>query len=198
MRCRLPRPHRPRHVASVVVPALAIVLLAGCSGGEPSAAPSRKPEPGAAAAASASSSSTVPAPPATPAFPRTTAGRRAFAGHVMELWGYGLRTDQSRPLVAMSAPGRPCRGCAAFARTLAQRRDQGWTVDFPGLVVRRTVERRDGKEVVLRSTVDVPRSDSYNADGSYRSTSPAHSGRTFEVRVREVKGRYRLVAFSLR
>ena len=43
----------------------------------------------------------------------------------------------------------------------------------------------------------IPESDSYQDDGSYRSTSPAHEDATFTVTMRLTKTGYRLVSFRV-
>ena len=50
---------------------------------------------------------------------------------------------------------------------------------------------------VARATVDIPASDSYTTDGTFRNTSPAHKGATFVVRMRYVRTQWRLVSFSV-
>jgi hypothetical protein len=116
----------------------------------------------------------------------------------MTAWSWSLRANDAGPLLAVS-PSRkqPCRGCGPLEKELAQRAEDGWYVDFPGLSVDRTRLRRDGREVVATSKVDIPESDSFLDDGTYRSTNPAHPGATFVVRMRLTKGEYRLVSFSI-
>ena len=53
-----------------------------------------------------------------------------------------------------------------------------------------------GGERVAQARVDVPASDSYNDDGTFRNTSPAHKGAEFLVQMRYVKSQWRLVSFS--
>jgi hypothetical protein len=116
----------------------------------------------------------------------------------MDAWSWSLRTnDASLLLDAGVSRKQPCDGCTALARELDDRVEEGWYVDFPGLVVERTRVRRDGGDVVATSEVAVPESDSYLDDGSYRSTSPAHDDATFTVTMRWVKDTYRLVSFTL-
>jgi hypothetical protein len=116
----------------------------------------------------------------------------------MAAWSWSLRANDAGPLLAVS-PSRkqPCRGCGPLEKELAQRAGDGWYVDFPGLSVDRTRLRRDGREVVATSKVDIPESDSFLDDGTYRSTNPAHPGATFVVRMRLTKGEYRLVSFGI-
>jgi hypothetical protein len=114
----------------------------------------------------------------------------------MDLWAYALRTNDTAPLDALSG-ARACAGCAALDRDLAARRRQGWAVDFPGVLVRTVSVRRRGDVRVARAAVDIPASDSYDTDGRFRNTNPAHPGATFEVQMRYLDGKYRLIAFSV-
>jgi hypothetical protein len=114
----------------------------------------------------------------------------------MDLWAYALRTDDSKPLAATSRGKSPCGGCAPLAKELASRRTQGWTVDFPGLHVRRIALSSQGSDRVARARVVVPASDSYHDDGTFRNTSPAHKGAEFLVQMHYVRSQWRLVGFS--
>ena len=172
-----------------------MALLSGCSGGAPAAgddAPSASPS---AAPSPAPSVEPAPSAPAA-AHSRTPAGQRAFARYVMELWAYALRTNDPKPLAATSRGRSPCDGCARLAEELASRRTQGWAVDFAGLHVRRIALTAQGGDRVARARVDVPASDSYNDDGTFRNTSPAHKGAEFLVQMRYVRSQWRLVGFS--
>ena len=192
----MPRALRPALAATLT----AGVLLSGCSGGSPADAGSAS-GPASAAASNATPSRSPDAQPA-PAAPaavrsRKAAGQRAFARHVMDLWGYALRTNDAKPLVATGAGRQACGGCAPLARELAARRRQGWTVDLPGVTVRRVRLAAQGNDRVARATVDIPASDSYLSDGTFRNTSPAHKGATFVVRMRYVRTQWRLVSFTV-
>ena len=188
--------------------ALGLALaLAGCSGngsgedrgsGGSSASSSASPSASSTTeAATASSSPTRERPPKAPAPARGPAGQKRFARHMMDLWGYALRTDDARALVALSAPGSPCRGCTAFATSMQKRRKQGWYVDFPGVRVRTVTVRPVDGNVYARAKVDVPQSDSYDTDGSFRNTNAAHRGATFEVLMHRGKKRFQLLAFTV-
>lgn len=183
------------------LPAAALVaglLLTGCSSGsdEPS------PHPPATSASSStgpdpSNAAATDAPPPAPQPAPGAAGQKAFARHVMDLWGYALRTNDATPLTRLGGR-KPCGGCAPLAAELGRRRKQGWVVDFTGLTVRKVaVATSRGPDRVARATVDIPESDSYNSDGSFRNTSPAHAGSTFVVRMRYAAKRYRLVSFTV-
>ena len=199
---------RGRLRTAAVITALAVTVLAGCSGGDgapqaaqPSASPSSSSSSSAHAQASPAGA-TEPAArePGAPEVPRARKGPRgqkAFARYVMAAWSWSLRTNDADPLLDVSPRKQPCRGCRPLEKELAKRAKQGWYVDFPGLSVDRTRLRRDGKDVVATSKVDVPESDSFLEDGSYRSTNPAHRNATFTVRMRLTKGEYRLVSFGL-
>jgi hypothetical protein len=198
---------RLRGVAVSTVSALvAVVVLAGCTaeGGaapgaesgssSPSASTSVEPSPVEASDTAAES----PPAPEVPKARKGPGGQKAFARYVMAAWAWSLRANDAGPLLDVS-PSRkqPCRGCRPLEKELAQRAKEGWYVDFPGLTVESTKVRRGGTDVVAASKVDIPESDSYLDDGSYRSTSPAHPGATFAVRMRWSKGGYRLVSFTI-
>jgi hypothetical protein len=115
----------------------------------------------------------------------------------MDLWGYALRTNDAGPLTRLAGK-KACGGCSALGRELDRRKKQGWVVDFTGLTVRTvSVAKQNGPEHVARATVDIPESDSYNADGSFRNTSPAHTGSKFVVRMRYADKHYLLVSFTV-
>ncbi len=54
-----------------------------------------------------------------------------------------------------------------------------------------------GDNAYVRAVVDIPESDSYNSDGSYRNTSKQHNGAIFEVLMHFKKKHYRLLAFTV-
>ncbi len=192
------------------------VVLGGCSGDD-GASSSSKPSPAAsgspadgtgseAADPSAAPSTTAdPAPttgpttepaPTAPAARKGRAGQVAFAKHVMDTWAYALRTNDPEPLSDLGAQNT-CRGCKPFARELAKRRTQGWSVDFPGVEVRKVKVTRDGDAFRARATVDLPESDSFNSDGTFRNTNRARARSTFEVRMRFTPKGYRLLSFTV-
>ncbi len=187
---------------AAVMTALAVSPLAACSSGNGA---TQAAQPSASAAAptpsTAGASDAAAQPPAAPEVPKArkgSRGQRAFARYVMSAWSWSLRTNDAGPLLEVS-PSRkqPCRGCRPLEKELAKRAEDGWYVDFPGLSVDRTRLRRDGTDVVATSKVDIPESDSFLEDGSYRSTSPAHRNATFTVRMRLSRGEYRLVSFGI-
>lgn len=194
---------RGRLRAAAVIALLAAPALGACdrsstapdtppstSGPSPSTVPSASP--------SATAGPVAPEAPEPPKARRGPVGQKAFAEFVMDAWSWSLRSNDAGPLLDVSPSRRqPCQGCRALERELEGRADEGWYVDFPGLTVERTRLRRDGTDVIATSRVDIPESDSYQDDGSYRSTSPAHNGATFTVTMRHVKGSYRLVSFAV-
>jgi hypothetical protein len=190
----------PRTARLALVLALSASLaLSGCSGGSDHKA---KPSPSPSASSSPSASTATPKPepekaPSAPKAKRGKAGQKVFARYVMGLWGYGLRTNDAKPLVALSPPKKPCGGCKAFARSLKKRHRQGWTVDFPGLQVRKITTKKVGDNAYAKATVDIPETDSYNSDGSFRNTNKQHKGASFEMLMHFKKKRYRLLAFTV-
>ncbi len=180
------------------------LALSACSGGtETDASDPGTAEPSQVASPSstpAAAPTTLPAaePPTPPRTRRGPTGQKAFARFVMDAWGWSLRHNDAAPLLAVSpSKKRPCNGCSPLVRELAERDDEGWYVDFPGVSVDRTRLRSDGDIVVATSRVDIPSSDAFQYDGSYRSSNPAHDDATFVVRMQLVKGAYRLVSFTV-
>jgi len=179
--------------------------VAGCSSDGDAAKQALRKSPSPSPSALEPSPSTSPSasaevPPAAPAAAKGAAGEKTFARHVMDLWGYALRTNDARPLVAASVGGRPCVGCKPLAADLAKRKQQGWTVDFSGVKVHTiAVPKKQPKKGAVTATavVDIPESDSFNSDGSYRNTNPAHAGVKFVVRMTYTKKGYRLVSFTV-
>lgn len=167
----------------------------GTASTSPSPTPSESPE------ASATAETGPPEPPAMPRPPRPRPGpegQRAFAEHVVAAWAWSLQANDAAPLLAASrSPARPCSGCRELARELRDRDREGWYVDLPPIGLGGTRLRRDGEEVVASTRVDIPESDTYFYDGSFRSTSPPHEDATFEVRMRRTDDRYVLVSFTL-
>lgn len=180
--------------------------LAGCTGSSdtPDALPSTASSGSSPSAESSpspsadSSASAVPDPPLPPKARKGPEGQEAFARFVMEAWSWSLRTNDASPLLEVS-PSRkqPCDGCRTLDRELDARAKEGWYVDFPGLTVASTRLRPAGDTVVATAKVAIPESDTYQDDGSYRSTSPAHEDATFTVTMRLTKAGYRLVSFSV-
>ena len=194
-----------RATAAVVGTAL---LVASCS--SDTEAPDADASPSSASASptetateepTPSAEPTVPEPPAMPEPPRPRPGpkgQRAFAQHVMASWAWSLQANDATPLLEASrSRKRPCSGCRELDRELRKRDRQAWYVDLPPLRVERTRLRRDGDEVVATSRVDIPESETYFYDGTFRSTNRAHDDATFAVRMRRADDRYVLVSFTL-
>jgi hypothetical protein len=188
----------PQRARSVLAAALVTALLSGCSSGSPdTSSPSAAPPTSTGPTSDPSASTATDAPPPAPRPAPGPVGQQAFARHVMDLWGYALRTNDAAPLSKLGG-AKSCGGCAALSTELARREKQGWVVDFAGLAVRSvSVAKPRGAERVARARVDIPASDSYNTDGSFRNTSPAHAGSTFLVRMRYADKHYRLVSFTV-
>jgi hypothetical protein len=196
------RPRRaPRGTA---VALLAAALTAGgCSGtaDDPEAAPSPSTSvstsPPSSPSTDATSEPEVEAPQ-PPKARRGPAGQEAFARHVMESWVWALRHNDASPLLEASASSkRPCVGCVPLDKELRKRTKEGWYVDLPGISVQRTRMQPEGEVVVATSRVDIPASDSYYDDDSYRSTSPAHDDATFTVRMKYTQRGYVLESFTV-
>lgn len=199
--------HR-RNSGTTALAATALCLalaLSGCSGGgsadeKASRGASSSASPSASTTTKAATASSSPAgqrPPKAPAPTRGPVGQKRFARHVMALWGYALRTDDAAALVALSAPGKKCQGCPVFAASMKKRKKQGWYVDFPGVRVHAVTVKPVDDNVYAKAKVDVPQSDSYDADGSFRNTNRAHPGATFEVLMHRGKKRFQLLAFTV-
>jgi hypothetical protein len=190
---------RPTRLLLVVVLGVALGL-SGCSGGSDgptSSSPSPSPSAAHSTPASPSASPAAEKVPRAPKAVRGRTGQKTFARHVMALWGYGLRTNDPRPLVSLSPRTKPCRGCTAFAASLRKRHKQGWYVDFVDVSVGKLSVKKVGDNTYAKAKVDIPESDSYNFDGSFRNTNRAHRGATFEVLMHYRAKRYRLLAFTV-
>lgn len=201
----LPRLALVRATAAVLG---AVLLVTSCSAGDetPEADPSPSEDaPSAAESAtegpSPTAEPTLPEPPPMPEPPRPRPGpqgQRAFAQHVMASWAWALQANDATPLLeAGRSAKRPCEGCRELDRELRRRDRQEWYVDLPAVAVERTRLRRDGDQVVAQSRIDIPESDTYFYDGTFRSTNPAHDDATFLVRMRKAADRYVLVSFTL-
>jgi hypothetical protein len=194
-----------RATAGVVGVAL---LVGSCSGDAES--PAAEPSPAADSPTGSGTATedvspaaepTVSAPPPMPEPPRPgpgPKGQRAFGQHVIASWAWSLQANDAEPLVLASrSRKRLCTGCRDLVKELRKRDRQDWYVDLPAVSVERTRLRRDGDEVVATSRVDIPESDTYFYDGTFRSTNPAHDDATFTVRMRRTPERYVLVSFTV-
>ena len=136
----------------------------------------------------------------------TTEGRRhaGRAARVRPLrhGPLGLRPQHQRcsAVTSLGAPGKKCEGCADLTKELAQRKKEGWFVDFPGVAVDRIeVRSLSGAPGVWAATakVDIPASRSYFEDGSFRNDNAAHKNTAFAVTMRWVGKRYVLVSYEV-
>jgi hypothetical protein len=181
----------------------ASLAVSGCSGGSDDSGKDKtaaSKSSSASASPSPSSASPKPAPdkpPTAPKAKRGKAGQKVFAAHVMRLWSYGLRTNDPKPLVSLSPGKKQCRGCKGYAKSLQQRRKRGWAVDFPGLSVHKVTVKKVGENAYVKAIVDIPASDTYNRDGTFRNTNKAHNGAAFEMLVHFKKKGYQLLAFTV-
>jgi hypothetical protein len=204
---------RPRLTGVLLAPALLAAGLSGCSddSSEPAGKPSETPTVSASSSASPPSPTTSPsatAPseperPTKPAFAPGDKGQKAFAEYVVASWGYALTTNDATALTGLS-PSRKeqCRGCKELATELRGRAKEGWHVEFPGTTVKRTTLAREGERILATTVADIPASQSYFEDGTFRNDNEAHAGAKFLVDLRiDGEGRkrhYVLLAFSLR
>lgn len=183
------------------------LLVSGCSDTEqpaaspsPSASPTAVPSAETSAETSAEASAeTGPSPAPAPEPPPATndrTGREAFARYVLQAWIYSLNTNDAQALLDLSG-AKPCEGCAELAAELESRREAGWYVALEGVRVTRVDLTGQGRSARAVMSVSIPESSTYNEDGSYRSSNPAHPRSTFEVAMAREGARFRLVAFSL-
>ena len=99
--------------------------------------------------------------------------------------------------MSLSPGKKQCRGCKGYAKSLQQRRKRGWAVDFPGLSVHKVTAKKVGENAYVKAIVDIPASDTYNRDGTFRNTNKAHNGAAFEMLVHFKKKGYQLLAFTV-
>lgn len=198
-----------RHRLAAAVLALSTAVAAtGCSGedsaaGEDasgSATPSPSVTAPVAPAPTEAAAPETPEPPEPPEPPKaadTRAGKKAFARHVLGTWEYALRNNDPRPLTGLSRGKKACGGCRQLRSELREREQQGWYVDLPPVEIEKTTVENIGGASLATMSVAIPESDSYNEDGSYRSTNPAHPDATFEVEMRHRKRGFELVGFRV-
>lgn len=128
--------------ASAVLFLLTALSASGCGGGSAGSGTSSSPAPSPSAPATTEAAEPEPARrPQSPELPdtlNTQAGRKAFAVHVADVWGYALRTNDARQLLELSPKNEPCTGCQQLRSELRRRDKSGWYVDFPGVSVKKT------------------------------------------------------------
>jgi hypothetical protein len=206
----------PRATTLAAAACLAVTALAGCSSDSSEA--SAEPTPTAGSdGSSPSSSSSSPSPsfasspttartperPSRPTFAPGDKGQREFAEYVVASWGYALATNDATALTGLSPSKKEqCRGCKELTAELARRDKAGWHVAFPGATVRHTTLKREDDRILATTVADIPASQSYFDDGSFRNDNDAHRGARFLVDLRidgqAKKRHYVLLAFSVR
>lgn len=186
---------------------LTALLVSACTGGEAAPAADEEPtstaseQPTSPASSTPAAETGPPDPGPVPEAPRPRRGpegQRAFARHVVASWAWSLQANDAAPLLeAGRSKARPCEGCTDLRAELRARDDEGWYVELPPLGVGRTRLAPDGDAVVATTRVDIPESETYFYDGSFRSTNPAHDEAVFEVRMRRAADRYVLLSFTV-
>jgi|tagenome__1003787_1003787.scaffolds.fasta_scaffold20987796_4 hypothetical protein len=182
-------------------------LLSGCGGDSTDTAQqTASASPTSASPTPTSSSSPAPQPPT--ASKNTAKAREAFARYVVDAWSYALRTNQPGLVTDLSQKKQLCKGCGQFRTELAQRRKDGWYVDFPGTDVQKVVVKPFSgrhasanahlpKTYSAHAVVDIPASRSYFDDGSFRNVNDAHPNAPFDVLMTYLKGKYALLEFQV-
>ena len=196
---------------AIVAGCLALGLLtAGCSSDPDSTAPppespSMSPSPSASVPPDGEEAATTsPSPSASPAasVPRPPrgandrAGRVAFAEYVLQAWIYALNTNDPDPLVSASGQ-QPCTGCRQLTRELSTREKEGWYVELSGVRVSARKVDASGRSARVVLSTSLPESNTYDTDGAFRSSNPAHPRSTFEVEMTHTRRGFRLDSFSL-
>lgn len=188
-------------VAALLLPA---GLLSGCGGDSTDNAQSSTSATTSATPTPTPSTSAAPEVPKAPK--DTAAARAAYVRHVVDAWGYALRTNDASVVTDLSQKKQPCKGCSQFKAALAQRTKQGWHVDFPGATVQKVVVKpvpgghakgHAPKAYSGHAVVDIPASRSYFDDGSFRNVNDAHSNAPFDVVMAYSNGKYVLLEFQV-
>lgn len=191
-------------VAGCLIAVAICLAVAGCAGDnngsseQPRTSPS--PSPSTSESVAPSEIETTTPEPSAPPLPDpvdSRAGRKVFAEHVLAVWSYAIGSNDATPLVALSPKKSPCDGCPQLQTELDRRSAEGWFVDFPGARVTSAEVSGNRAASVARLAISIPESQAFNADGSFRSSSPAHPDATFEVRMRLVRGDYQLLSFTV-
>ncbi|GAA1928384.1 hypothetical protein GCM10009815_23500 [Nocardioides marmoribigeumensis] len=194
-----------------MVAAVALGGLAGCSSdsSKASGTPSKTPasatssSSGSPSASPSATGAPTPEKPTPPVFAPGEKGQKAFAEYVVTSWGYALSTNDATAVTGLSPSKKEqCRGCQDLAAELKRRAKDGWHVDFPGAQVRRTTLKRSDDRILATTVADIPASQSYFDDGTFRNDNEAHKGAKFliDLRIdgRAKKRHFVLLAFSLR
>lgn len=137
--------------------------------------------------------------PKAPKARNTPEGRKAFTEFVIQRWGYALTTNDAGAMSDLSARGSTCQGCKELEKELAQRRKEGWNVDFPGAAVDTITVKPAGAPATYEATavIDIPASRSYFEDGTYRNENEAFKNAKFVAAMKYTKARYTLVSFRV-
>jgi hypothetical protein len=204
-------PMRPSRLARTAVATTFLLVVSGCSGEEPAARDADDTgDKGGTSASEAVAATESPSPSASPGDDErppkppkaadTKKARTAFVKFVVESWGFALRHNDPAPVVRLS-PSRKqaCLGCADLEAELAERRKQGWYVDFPGADIGR-IELGPGPEpgtFAAAASIDIPATLSFFDDGSVRNTSEEHANSSFELLARRDGKEFTLLGFRI-
>jgi hypothetical protein len=201
-------PMLPSRLAPTAVATTFLLVVSGCSGDEPDGRDADDAAETSASEAVAATESPSPSaspddderPPKPPRAADTKEARTAFVEFVVESWGFALRHNDPAPVVGLS-PSRkqPCLGCADLQAELAERRKQGWYVDFPGADIGR-ITFGPGPEpgtFAAAAAIDIPATLSYFDDGSVRNTSEEHPNSSFELLARRDGKEFTLLGFRI-
>jgi hypothetical protein len=196
-------PRRTRTAGVLTGLVLVTGVLGGCGGDDkPDATGSPTPTGGASTPSPTTSPTSagtgVPRPtmPSRPAYSKGRAGEERFARYVVAAWSYALSSNDISPLL-FAGGGDLCTGCDVLDKTLHQRTKEHWSVLPFSVRVRKSVVAATDTKANVQLTVDLPETQSFFRNGSYRNTSPAHPGATFLVKMSVLKGAYRLDSFTL-
>jgi hypothetical protein len=188
-----------------------MVTLTACGGddgGDPDAEPtddasaSASPSPSATESAAEETAETVEEAfplPKPPKAADTPAARTAFTEFVVARWGYALATNEAEAVAELSPEGSPCKGCPELEKELRKRSKEGWNVDFPGAEVNKVTVKPAGPPRTFDAvaTIDIPESQSYFEDGTFRNENKAFDDAEFAVQMRWNGKRYLLLSYTL-
>ncbi len=186
--------------ASTAAATVLLLALAGCSSDTP---PATSTTPSGSPTAATTTPAAEPAakpekPPKAPEAKPGPEGQKAFARHVVALWGYALRTNDATPLLALSPSKKQlCQGCAELQSTLKKRVREGYYADFQGAAVKAITLTPAEGSTVARATVRIPPSRTMSDDGLEIGENKGFPKADFIVRLRFVKPRYQLLSFTV-
>jgi hypothetical protein len=189
---------------------VSLAALTGCGGddsAEPDAEPaaevsdaeSDSPSPDVTEAADEEQVAEAFPLPKAPKAANTPASRKEFTEFVVERWGYALATNDAEAVTDLGPEDAACKGCKELEKELENRRKEGWNVDFPGATVKKVTVTPAGAAQTFDSvaTIDIPESQSYFEDGSFRNDNKAFRDAEFSVQMRWAGGRYVLLSYTL-